>query len=127
VSTAARLAAALTAALCLAGCGSGPDRRAAPPPKLGRALAASLASRTDAVAQAVAVGDSCKAASLAQDLQKETIAAINEGRIAVGLQEPLLGAVNDLAARIECVTPPKPRHDHGKHKGKHGNKQKEGD
>jgi hypothetical protein len=88
----------------------------------------SLAARTEAVAQATAAGDSCKAASLAQDLQKEAIGAINEGRIAVVLQEPLLGAVNDLTARIECVpAPPKAQHDHGKHKGKHGKKHKEGD
>jgi hypothetical protein len=127
-NTATKLAAALIAALVLGGCGSGEDRQAAPPAKLGRELATSLAARSDAVAQALAGGDSCKAASLAHDLQRQTIAAINQGHVAVTLQEPLLGAVTDLTARIDCVPPARqPEHDRGKHQGKHGKKHKEGD
>ena len=114
-------AAACAAALCLSGCGGGGERRAAPPPTLPRAVARSLAARTDAVAAALAARDSCRAASLARQLQQQTIASINRGAVAPALQEPLSGAVNDLVARVACVPPPaaaQPKErGHGKHKG----------
>jgi len=114
------LAAALAAALCLSACG-GAKQSAPPPPALSRALGSSLAAQSDAVASALAGGDSCRALSLAHQLQQRTIAAINEGHVAAGLQEQLSGAVNSLVARVQCVPPPppevEPRHDHGKHKG----------
>jgi hypothetical protein len=75
------------------------------------------------VASALAAGDTCRALTLARQLQQRTIAAINEGRVAAGLQEQLSSAVNALVARVQCVPPPEPapqdepRHDHGKHKG----------
>jgi hypothetical protein len=119
------LAAACAAALCLGGCGGG-ERRAAPPPTLPRAVAQSLAARTDAVAAALAAGDSCRASALARQLQQETIASINRGGVTSALQEPLSGAVNDLVARVVCAPlPARPaEHGHGKHKGH--DKQNEG-
>ena len=112
---------ALVAALYLAGCGSGADHHpAAPqPPRLPRALAAALAAQSDAIAQALVAGDPCRASSLARILQAHTIAAINARRIAAGLQEPLAGAVTDLATRIHCTPPPDQERGHGKKKGKH--------
>jgi hypothetical protein len=125
-----RTFAAGAAVLCLSACGGGAGgRHAAPPPTLPRSLARTLAASTDAVAAALAAGDSCRAATLARRLQQETIASINRGRVAAALEEPLSGAVNDLVGRVVCVPPPAPpdeKHDHGKHKG-HDKKHKEGD
>ncbi len=99
-----------------------------PPPTLSHSLGSTLAARSDAVASALAAGDSCRALALARRLQQQTIAAINDGRVAAGLQEQLSSAVNALVARVQCVPPPappqptpqvEPRHDHGKHKGQH--------
>jgi hypothetical protein len=112
------LGAALAVALCLAGCGSGSERRAAPQPKLPAPVASALASRSDEVAQALAGGDHCRALALAQQLQQETIAAINAGRVPGAFQEQLGSTVGDLVSRIQCVPASKPRDD-GKHKGKH--------
>jgi hypothetical protein len=119
-------AAACAAALCLSACGGGGHRRAAPPPTLPRAVAQSLAARSDAVAAALAAGDGCHAARLARQLQQQTIAAINRRAVPTALQEPLSSAVNELVARVVCVPPPAPRkeHGHGKHRGH--DKQNEG-
>lgn len=119
------LGAALVAAFCLAGCGSGSDNRVAPQPKLPAAVASALASRSDEVAQALAGGDDCRALSLAQQLQQETIAAINAGRVPGALQEQLGSTVGDLVSRIQCVPPATPDNS-GKHKGKE-KKKHEGD
>ncbi|TML24740.1 MAG: hypothetical protein E6G32_03070 [Actinobacteria bacterium] len=119
----APIAVAVAAAAVLAGCGA-PSRRAAPPqPKLPRALAQQLAARSDDVARKLAASDDCGALTSAQQLQQETITAINQRRVPPALQEPLSGAANDLVRRIQCTAPPK---DHGKGKekgkgnGKHG-------
>jgi hypothetical protein len=119
------LGAALAAALCLAGCGSGSEHRVAPQPKLPAPVASALASRSDEVAQALAGGDQCRALSLAQQLQQETISAINAGRVPGAFQEQLGSTVGDLLSRIQCVPAVKPP-DSGKHKGK-GKKKHKGD
>jgi hypothetical protein len=115
--------AALAVALCLAGCGSGSERRVAPQPKLPAPVASALASRSDEVAQSLAGGDDCRALTLAQQLQDETIAAINAGRVPGAFQEQLSSTVGDLVSRIQCVPAAKPR-DNGKHEGKHKKKHK---
>jgi hypothetical protein len=109
--------AALAAAVGLAGCGSSATPRTAPPPKLPAAVATPLATRSDEVAQALAAGDACRAASLAQQLQQETLASINAGRVPAPFQEHLASAANDLVSRIQCIPPAQP-HDRGKHKGR---------
>jgi hypothetical protein len=120
------LGAAVAGALCLAGCGGGAEH-ATPPPTLPRTLATELAARSDAVADALVAGDSCRASTLVAELQRETIAAINSGRVRGALLEPLSASVNDLAARVKCVPPPQPPgKGRGKHKD-HGKKDKEGD
>jgi hypothetical protein len=126
------LGAALAAALCLSACGGAKRAAPPPPPTFTRSLASSLAAETDAVAAALAAGDSCRALSLARRLQQNTIAAINRGRVAAGLQEQLSGAVNELVGRLHCVPSapqapaPKEQHGHGKHGEKH-KKHGEGD
>jgi hypothetical protein len=117
------LGAALAVALCIAGCGSGSERRVAPQPKLPAPVASALASRSDEVAQALAGGDHCRALTLAHQLQDETIAAINAGRVPGAFQEQLSSTVGDLVSRIQCVPAAKPR-DNGKHEGKHKKRHK---
>ena len=119
------LGAALAVALCLAGCGSGSEHRVAPQPKLPAPVASALASRSDEVAQALAGGNQCRALSLAQQLQRETISAINAGRVPGAFQEQLGSTVGDLLSRIQCVPAVKPP-ESGKHKGK-GKKKHEKD
>lgn len=114
--------------LCLSACGGA--KQSAPPPTLSPSVASSLAAQSDAVASALAAGDSCRASTLAQRLQRQTIGAINSGRVAPALQEQLSSAVNQLVVRVHCVPPPAPapakkEHRHGKRK-EHGKKH-EGD
>ena len=123
------LGAALAAALCLSACG-GAKQSAPPPPTFSRSLASALATQSDAVAEALAAGNSCRALALAHELQRRTIAAINERRVSPGLQEQLSSAVNELVARVTCTPPPGPapkkqEHGPGKHKGH--DKKHEGD
>jgi hypothetical protein len=121
------LGAAVAVALCLSGCGG--EKRAAPhPPTLPRSVATALATRSDAVADALAAGDSCRAFTLARQLQRETIAAINRGGVSGPFLEDLTGAVNDLTARVTCAPPsPTPaKKGHGKRE-KHGKKHKDGE
>jgi hypothetical protein len=120
------LGAALLAAFCLAGCGSGSEHRVAPQPQLPAPVASALASRSDEVAQALAGGDQCRALSLAQQLQQETIAAINARRVPRAFQEQLGSTVADLVSRIQCVPAAKPP-ESGKHKGKSKKKHEKDD
>jgi len=117
------LGAALAAALLLAGCGSGSEQRAAPPPqpRLPRPVAAALASGSDEVAQALNAADPCRALTRAQQLQEQTVTAINAGRIPSAFQEQLGSTVADLVSRIHCVPAPN-EHDNGKHNGEKKNK-----
>ena len=95
-----QLGAALAVALCLAGCGSGSEQQVAPQPKLPAPVASALASRSDEVAQTLAGRDHCRALSLAQQLQQETITAINTGRVPGAFQEQLGSTVGDLVSRF---------------------------
>lgn len=115
-----RVAAAVAAALCLSACGDAKRSAPPPPPAFSHSLGTALAAQSDAVAAALASGDSCRASTLARQLQQRTIAAINEGRVAAGLQEQLSSAVNALVTRVQCVPPPAPAEEgHGKHKERH--------
>jgi hypothetical protein len=124
------LGAAAAAALCLSACGGAKDK-APPPPAFPRSLATALAARSDAVAEALTAGNSCGALALAQQLQRQTIAAINERRVPPGLQEQLSGAVNELVARVTCIPPatqPEEKEGHEQPRGhgkKHGKKHKD--
>jgi len=110
-------------AAVLAGCGAHSHRAAPPQPKLPRALAQQLAARSDDVARKLDARDDCGALTSAQQLQQETIAAINQRRVPPAYQEALSGAANDLVRRIQCTA-----HGKGKGKGKgHGKHGGEGD
>src|SRR5437867_10781882 len=104
-----RIVVAVGTAAVLAGCGGHSQRPAAPPPKLPRALAQQLEARSDDVARKLDAGDDCGALTSAQQLQQETVAAINARRVPPALQEPLSGAANELVLRIQCTAPKEDR------------------
>jgi hypothetical protein len=124
-----RAGAAAAAIVLLAGCGGAAKHVAPVQPRLPRALAADLRAQADAVAAALAAGDSCTAQARAVALRTAVIDDVH--RVPARFRETLLGAANDLADRIACVPPPAPApvahgkgherhgHEHGKH-GKHG-------
>jgi hypothetical protein len=124
----------------LTACGGAKHTAPPPPPAFAHSLGSSLAAQSDGVAAALAAGDSCRASTLARRLQQQTIAAINQHRVAPALEEQLSSAVNALVVRVKCVPPPAvtpattpaPRkhehpHDHGKHKGRDKKKHEEKD
>ena len=117
---------ALLVLVVAGGCGS-TTRPRAQQPKLPALVAEQLAARSDKVAEALDRGDSCTALDEARRLQRDTVAAINAGRVPGPYQEQLGSSVADLVERITCVPPAPPpeeqkKHEHGKrkHKGKHG-------
>lgn len=116
------LGAAALAALVLSACGGAKHTAPPQPPAFPRALAANLASTSEAVAASLAAGDSCRALSLAHGLQAQTIAAINARRVPAGLQEQLSGAVNGLVARVTCVPPEQSRSQDNSHRSGHRKK-----
>jgi hypothetical protein len=113
----------------LTGCGGGGHSVKPVQPQLPRALAQPWRAQADGVAAALAAGDGCLALQRATALRTAVIAAVNRRALAPRFQEPLVGAVNDLTARIRCTPPPAPpkapkphhekppkHHHHGKHK-----------
>src|SRR5262249_18976217 len=117
----------LSAAALCAACSDHARRAEPPPPKLPTALAAQLATASDAVAARLDAGDGCGALATARALQQQAIAAINARRVPAAFQEGLLAATNDLVARITCVPPPPQEEHHGKGKDKgQGNQGGEG-
>jgi hypothetical protein len=99
-------AAALLAALSVAGCG-GED---APPPRpaLEARLAEDLAVRSDAVASALESGDVCTAAVRADELVAAVDDAVARGRIPSALRERLTTAAVGLQNEVNCPPPPAP-------------------
>ena len=75
---------------------------------LSRDLAERLAVRSESVASEVEAGNPCEARADAEQLQAETIAAVNDGGVPGELQEDLLGSVNALLAAIACDPPVAP-------------------
>jgi hypothetical protein len=94
--------------LAAGGCGSDARRSTPPAPRLPAALATDLASRSDRVARFLDANDGCRALAAAEGLQRQTIAAVNAGRVPPRLQETLSAAANDLVFRIQCVPPAPP-------------------
>jgi hypothetical protein len=91
----------LACAVVLAGCGGSSG------PRIDRAVATKLARQADAIA---ASHDRCTARTHARILQRQTIAAINAGRIPAAYQETLQARVNEIAAGLAlgCLTAPAP-------------------
>jgi hypothetical protein len=131
---ASRSVALALAASLAAGCGGNPHAQRAARPALPRTVAVRLAAVSEQVARELDTGNACEARTTAQQLQRQTIQAINGARVPAALQEPLQSTVNDLAARIRCVpAPPQiapltPRSNgQGKHKGHEKHKGHGGD
>ena len=83
--------------LLAAGCGGEPS--------LADELATTLAAHADSAAAHLDRGEFCAARADATALQRQTIAAINEGAVPAELQEELLGSVNALAEAVSCMPP----------------------
>jgi hypothetical protein len=117
------------AALCTA-CGSA-HRRATPPPRLPHDVGQHLASLSEDVANKLARGDSCGAATAAVNLDSQASAAIASGEVPRSLRAPLRRAADDLAQRVVCVQPPQPqpraKHEKPPPKEKHKHHGGEGD
>jgi hypothetical protein len=112
--------------LALAGCGGHAvsQRR---PPKIPRALAATLAERADALATRLGETNSCSARPQAVALQQAALDALP--RVPVRYRATLTQAVDAIAARVPACPPPPPpapkgkkhnEHEHGHGKGHHG-------
>jgi hypothetical protein len=96
------------AALGLAACGS-QSSHLVDAPRLPRAVAASLAARSDALAAALRRNDACTAQSEARALERQARAAVSAGRVPVVYRARLLEAVGRLAGRVpRCLPPPPP-------------------
>src|SRR6188508_2063935 len=92
--------------LALAGCGGGGGNAAPPPgPAIERSTAEQLASKSDAIADALDGGDVCGAAGLADELNDQVIEAINAGRIPPAFQEDLQARTNELVNTVNCPPP----------------------
>jgi hypothetical protein len=64
-----------------------------------------LASKSDAIADALDGGDVCGAAGLADELNDEVIEAINAKRIPPAFQEHLQARANELVNTVNCPPP----------------------
>ena len=123
--------------LAAAACGGGAAARSGGrphAPAIPAPVAASLATRADAIAADLGAGQGCAARDEAARLRSAVDDAVSTGRIPSRLQEPLRAAVASLSARIVCTPPappapkpkpgpkpPPPHHDHhDKKPPKHG-------
>ena len=127
-ATACSAAAVLVAAACGGSGGTTTSAR----PVLPHDVAARLAAQTDEIRTKLAAGDVEGARRGATALRKNSIAAVNAGRVPQPLQEPLLAAVNRLVALIPAP-PPAPTQetkkddDKKKHEEKKDEKKKDED
>jgi hypothetical protein len=115
------------ACLLLAACG-GSAKQAS----ISRRAALGLAGESDAIAASLRSGDSCAAASQAQQLSSNVERAIASGSIPRALAADARQTAAGLAAEISCVQPPPPPAEPAKPKprpkkphGKDGHKPKE--
>jgi hypothetical protein len=106
---------ALGQALALAGCGGGSENSTEP--LIPRAVAADLAAKSDAVADALDAGDECGAAGLADQLKAAVETYVNGGRIPPAFQQELTETATDLQNNVNCP-PEAEEHGEGEDKGK---------
>jgi hypothetical protein len=120
----------LVSALALAAGGCGGEEAARPRPTLAPAVADRLAAQSDAIAEALDAGDVCTAAVRADELQDETLRAINAGQVPPAFQEDLTARVNELVNTVNCERADEDDDDdegEGNGKGKKGKKKNEDD
>jgi hypothetical protein len=75
---------------------------------LPRPLAEQLAAQSEAVADALAAGDTESAKAAAEKLRNDFIAAVNAGQVPPAFEEELGTAVNLLAEDVAAMAPPPP-------------------
>ena len=110
-----------SATLLLPACG-GSEEDGTNAPSLPRALAESLADKSDAVAARLDEGDTCGAAQEVTSLQETARAAIDAGKVPVVLADELETTVAELVTQIRCEEDDGDRgKGKGKGKGKNGN------
>jgi hypothetical protein len=93
--------AALCLAIALAGCGGGSSPTTARA-EIPRAVANDLASKSEAVADALDGGDQCKAAQLADELKNAVEAAVSGGQVPSAFQSELVRNATDLQNNVNC-------------------------
>jgi hypothetical protein len=97
------------AVLAASACGSQSHVQGQRAARLPRAVATSLAVRSDALAGALRRGDGCAARIQMHGLERQTRLAIAAGRVPAAYRTRLQAAVDDLAGRMpNCVPPPPP-------------------
>jgi hypothetical protein len=115
-------------ALALAACGGDQkevEQRTVTGPKIERAVADRLATRSEKVAGLLESGEACGAKREADLLRNELTDAINDGKVPQLYLEDLSGVVNEIQAQIPlCVEPQRPRGDDDEEKGKGNGKGK---
>jgi hypothetical protein len=77
-------------------------------PALPRPLAEQLAQQSEAVADALAAGDTQAAIAQSEKLRNDVIAAVNAGQVPPEFQEELMNAVQVLAEDVADTAPPPP-------------------
>jgi hypothetical protein len=81
-------------------------------------VAEELATRSDAVADALDAGDVCTAAVRADELLDATVSAINSRQVPPELQEDLQARANELVNTVNCPPPPTTTEEEEGEKGK---------
>lgn len=112
--------AAWTLAIVLAGCGGSSNQTAQSQPELPRAVAEDLASKSDAVADALDAGDTCKAAELADRLKDAVEAALAGGQVPPAFRAELVRNATDLQNEVNCTEEHEKGEDKKKGHDKHG-------
>jgi HPt (histidine-containing phosphotransfer) domain-containing protein len=85
---------------------------------LPRAVASDLAAKSDAIADALGLGDVCTAAGLADQLKDAVDAAVSGGQVPPAYQDELEQTATDLQNEVNCEE--KKHEDRGKKKGHDG-------
>jgi hypothetical protein len=93
----------LTLAIALAGCGGSSNETAQSQPQLPRVVAEDLASKSDAVADALDAGDTCKAAELADRLKDAVEGALAGGQVPTPFQAELERTATELQNEVNCT------------------------
>jgi hypothetical protein len=111
--------AVLCLAIALAGCGGGSTSPTTAQAELPRAVADELASKSEAIADALDAGDICKAAQAADELKNAVEAALAGGQVPAVFQSELERNATDLQNEVNCEE--KKHEDRGKKKGQKHN------
>jgi len=109
-----------------AGCGAGENAHPRAAPRLPSHVARSLAAQSDALGASLEQGDACSAITRADALRRSARGLVAQGRVPRAFRQPLLRAVEALAAELPACAPLAEEEQentgsgavHGKHKGR---------